>query len=142
MIFIGSLALSDGFRLIGFETLIEPDASALDRLVSELLEQRSNAFLVIEQNVNELGSKMLELVRREGGRIVLSEVPSLRDPSCLHCELDRQIEKLMGTANLQEKNHESGRSPRASHPGARPGDGPGKPEKRRDRPPQHPARIQ
>jgi hypothetical protein len=96
MIFIGSLALSDGFRLIGFETLTDPDVNRLDRLIGELLEQRANAFLVIEQAVNDLGSKMLEQVRREGGRIVLSEVPSLRDPSCLHCELDRQIEKLMG----------------------------------------------
>jgi hypothetical protein len=102
MIFIGSLALSDGFRLIGFETLTDPDAARLDRLIGELLEQRANAFLVIEQSVNALDSKMLELVRREGGRIVLSEVPSLRDPSCLHCELDRKIERLMGSANLRE----------------------------------------
>jgi vacuolar-type H+-ATPase subunit F/Vma7 len=102
MIFIGSLALSDGFRLIGFETLTDPDVTQLDQLIAELVEQRSNAFLVIEQTVTGLGSKMLELVRREGGRIVLSEVPSLRDPSCLHCELDRQIERLMGPASLQE----------------------------------------
>ena len=104
MIFIGSLALSDGFRLIGFETLTDPAVSQLDQLISELLEQRVNAFLVIEQTVTDLGSRMLELVRREGGRIVLSEVPSLRDPSCLHCELDRQIEKLMGSGSLQETN--------------------------------------
>jgi hypothetical protein len=102
MIFIGSLALSDGFRLIGFETLTDPDVNRLDHLIGELLEQRANAFLVIEQSVNELGSKMLEQVRREGGRIVLSEVPSLRDPSCLHCNLDRQIEKLMGSGSLEE----------------------------------------
>jgi len=101
MIFIGTLALSDGFRLIGFETLTDPDVTRLDRLIGELLEQRANAFLVIEQNVNELGSEMLELVRREGGRIVLSEVPSLRDPSCLHCELDRQIERLMGSGSQE-----------------------------------------
>ena len=102
MIFIGSLALSDGFRLIGFETLTDPAVSQLDQLISELLEQRANAFLVIEQSVSGLGSKMLQQIRREGGRIVLSEVPSLRDPSCLHCDLDRQIEKLMGGTSLQE----------------------------------------
>ena len=102
MIFIGSLALSDGFRLIGFETLTDPQVDQLDQLISELLEQRANAFLVIEQSVSGLGSKMLEQVRREGGRIVLSEVPSLRDPSCLHCDLDRQIAKLMGAGSLEE----------------------------------------
>jgi vacuolar-type H+-ATPase subunit F/Vma7 len=103
MIFIGSQALSDGFRLIGFETLTEPEVNQLDRLIGGLLEQRVNALLVIEQTINALDSKMLQLIRKEGGRIVLSEVPSLRDPTCFQCDLDRQIEKLLGGGNLLER---------------------------------------
>ncbi len=103
LIFIGSQALTNGFRLIGFETLTDPDVAQIDHLVSGLLEQRENAFVVIEQSINELESRMLQLVRSEGGRIVLSEVPSLKDPSCLHCELDREIEKLMGGEQLTER---------------------------------------
>lgn len=103
LIFVGGQALTDGFLLIGFETLTDPDVAQVDRLISGLLEQRQNAFLVIEQSVNELESKMLQLVRSEGGRIVLSEVPSLKDPSCFHCELDQQIGKLMGGAQLAER---------------------------------------
>lgn len=103
LIFIGSQALTDGFRLIGFETLTDPDVTLIDRLVSGLLEQRENAFVVIEQSINELESRMLQLVRSEGGRIILSEVPSLQDPSCLHCDLDREIEKLMGAEQLTER---------------------------------------
>ncbi len=103
LIFIGSQALTDGFRLIGFETLTDPNAAQIDHLINDLLEQRENAFVVIEQSINELDSRMLQLVRNEGGRIVLSEVPSLKDPSCLHCDLDREIEKLMGTEQLTER---------------------------------------
>ena len=103
LIFIGSQALTDGFRLIGFQTLTDPDAAQIDQLISSLLEQRENAFVVIEQSINELNSRMLQLVRSEGGRIILSEVPSLKDPSCLHCDLDRKIEKLMGVEQLTER---------------------------------------
>jgi len=100
LIFIGGPALTDGFRLIGFETLTNPDVDQIDQLISNLLEDRQNAFIVLEQSNNQAGSKMLQQVHNEGGRIVVSEVPSLQDPSCLHCELDRQIEKLMGGGHL------------------------------------------
>ena len=45
-------------------------------------------------------SKMLQQVHNEGGRIVVSEVPSLQDPACFHCELDKEIEKLMGSSQI------------------------------------------
>jgi vacuolar-type H+-ATPase subunit F/Vma7 len=96
MIFIGSAALTDGFRLIGFETLVSPGLAEIDSLIVGLLERRENAFLVVEQREEYGSSRMLQQVRSEGGRIVLSEVPSLHDPSCFHCELDKQIERLMG----------------------------------------------
>ena len=100
MLFIGSAALTDGFRLIGFETLTNPKEEEIDRLITGLLERRENAFLVVEQRDEYAASRMLRQVRSEGGRIVLSEVPSLHDPSCFHCELDKQIEKLMGVGGL------------------------------------------
>ena len=96
MIFIGSPALTDGFRLIGFETLTDPDVQNIDALISDLLATRQNAFLVVEQSPILGQSQLLQQVRKEGGRIVLAEVPTLRDPSCLYCDLDKQIDKLMG----------------------------------------------
>jgi vacuolar-type H+-ATPase subunit F/Vma7 len=95
-IFIGSAALSDGFRLIGFETLTDPDREKIDRLLDELQRERQRAFLIIEQTVNQIGSKLLDQIRREGGRIVLSEVPPLHDPHDFHSELDAQLKKLTG----------------------------------------------
>ncbi|MCU7797959.1 MAG: V-type ATP synthase subunit F [Candidatus Thiodiazotropha sp. (ex Myrtea spinifera)] len=95
-IFIGGPALTDGFRLIGFETLTDPDGYQLDRLLSELQKEKQRALLIIEQSVNHVGSKMLDQIRSEGGRIVLSEVPSLHDPESFQCELDAQLKKLTG----------------------------------------------
>ena len=100
MIFIGSPALTDGFRLVGFETLTDPDVQKVDALISELLATRQNAFLVVEQTPNQVDSPLLQQVRKEGGRIVLAEVPTLQDPSCIYCDLDRQIDKLMGNSPL------------------------------------------
>ena len=95
-IFVGSHALTDGFRLIGFETLTAPDSGRLDELLSQLLQERQRALLVIEQSVNQVGSKLLDQIRDEGGRIVLSEVPSLHNPEAFHSDLDGQLKKLTG----------------------------------------------
>jgi vacuolar-type H+-ATPase subunit F/Vma7 len=95
-IFIGGHALTDGFRLIGFETLTDPDEQQLDQLLGELHRERQRTLLIIEQSVNRIGSKLLEQIRREGGRIVLTEVPSLHDPEDFHSELDAQLKRLTG----------------------------------------------
>ncbi|PUB78350.1 MAG: ATPase [gamma proteobacterium symbiont of Ctena orbiculata] len=95
-IFVGSHALTDGFRLIGFETITEPDAASLDELLSRLLQERERVLLIIEQSVNRIGSKLLDQIRIEGGHIVLSEVPSLHDPEEFHSDLDGQLKKLTG----------------------------------------------
>ena len=63
-IFVGSHALTDGFRLIGFETLTEPDARQLDQLLGELQRERTRTLLIIEQSVNRIGSKLLDQIRR------------------------------------------------------------------------------
>lgn len=95
-IFIGGPALTDGFRLIGFETLTDPGLQQLDQLLDELQRERQRALLIIEQSINQVGSKLLDQIRSEGGRIVLSEVPSLHDPDNFQSELETQLKKLTG----------------------------------------------
>ena len=95
-IFVGSAALTDGFRLIGFETLTDPNLQQLELLLTDLQRNRQRALLIIEQSINRMGSKLLDQVRSEGGRIVLSEVPSLRDPDNFQGDLDAQLKKLTG----------------------------------------------
>ena len=95
-IFIGSHALTDGFRLIGFETLTDPDEHRLDQLLSELQREKQRALLIIEHSVSQIGSNLLDQIRKEGGRIVLSEIPSLYDPDNFQSDLDAQLKKLTG----------------------------------------------
>ena len=95
-IFVGSHALSDGFRLIGFETLTDPTTAELDQLLSSLLQQKQRALLIIEQSVNRLDSKLLQQIRNEGGRIILSEIPSLHDPDHFQSDLDETLKQLTG----------------------------------------------
>ncbi|MCU7844526.1 MAG: ATPase [Candidatus Thiodiazotropha sp. (ex Monitilora ramsayi)] len=95
-IFIGSHALTDGFRLIGFETLTDPDEQRLDQLLSELQREKQRALLIIEHSVSQITSKLLEQIRKEGGRIILSEIPSLYDPDNFQSDLDAQLKKLTG----------------------------------------------
>lgn len=95
-IFIGSPTLADGFGLIGFETLTDPDPRQLNQLLTELQRERQRTLLIIEQSVNRIGSKLLHQIRSEGGRIILSEVPSLHDPDNFQSELDEQLKRLTG----------------------------------------------
>ncbi|MBW9268303.1 MAG: V-type ATP synthase subunit F [Candidatus Thiodiazotropha sp. (ex. Lucinisca nassula)] len=95
-IFVGSHTLGDGFRLIGFEALTNPDTAALDEFLSKLLQEKQRALLIIEQPVNRLESKMLQQIRNEGGRIVLSEVPSLHESDNFQSELDETLKQLTG----------------------------------------------
>ena len=39
MLFLGDAALTDGFRLIGFETWADPNIEQLDQLLGELLDE-------------------------------------------------------------------------------------------------------
>ncbi|MEJ2404529.1 MAG: V-type ATP synthase subunit F [Candidatus Thiodiazotropha sp.] len=95
-IFVGGHALTDGFRLIGFETFTDPDAQQLEQLLSSLLREKQRALLIIEQSVNRIDSKLLHQIRNEGGYIVLTEIPSLHNPEDFQSELDETLKQLTG----------------------------------------------
>ena len=100
MLFLGDAALTDGFQLIGFETWADPSSEELDRVLKELLESRRNAFILLDTRLADGGSAMLDRVRREGGRIVITEVPPLNDPDGLHSGIDKQVNSLLGNGTL------------------------------------------
>lgn len=95
-LFFGEAALATGFRLAGFEVFPDADATQLDRLLEELVAQRTPAFVVIDQALAESGSPRLEEVRREGGRILLTQVPPLTRPEQMHSAIDDRIQQLLG----------------------------------------------
>jgi hypothetical protein len=46
---------------------------------------------------------MLPRIRKEGGRILVTEVPSLRSPEDYHSEIDDQVSALLGGGSLEER---------------------------------------
>ncbi|MGB0721786.1 MAG: V-type ATP synthase subunit F [Gammaproteobacteria bacterium] len=96
LIFMGEEALADGFALVGFETHPDPTPRQLDELLAGLIRNRERAFLVLDTAVGASDSTLLDQVCSEGGRIVVSQVPSLRTPDQFESDLDRQIRLLTG----------------------------------------------
>lgn len=96
MVFAGAAALAEGFALIGFETLADADSAALDELLTELLRKRQSAFVIIDEALAAVGSRLLDRVNADGGRIVVAVVPPLNRPEALHLDIDAQISVLLG----------------------------------------------
>jgi vacuolar-type H+-ATPase subunit F/Vma7 len=103
MLFLGDAALTDGFQLIGFETWADPTAEKLDKVLEELLESKGNAFIILDTRLAESSSPMLERVRREGRRILITVVPPLNDPEGFRCDIDHQVNSLMNNGDLSNK---------------------------------------
>jgi vacuolar-type H+-ATPase subunit F/Vma7 len=100
LIFMGQAALTEGFRLIGFETFPDASAEQLDTVLGELQQSRAPAFLVLDASLSECCSLRLHQVRAEGGRILVTEVPRLREPEEFRNVIDHQIRLLLGGADL------------------------------------------
>jgi vacuolar-type H+-ATPase subunit F/Vma7 len=96
MLFLGDTALTDGFQLIGFETWPDPTAEQLELVLAELVACRDHAFVILDSELAKSPSPSLKKIRAEGGRIVVTEVPSLSDPENFECEIDNQVQSLLG----------------------------------------------
>ena len=103
MLFLGDAALTDGFQLIGFETWADPTAEELDKVLEELLDSKRNAFIILDTRLSESSSPMLERVRRESRRILITVVPPLNDPDGFRCALDHRVNSLMSNGDLRSK---------------------------------------
>lgn len=96
MLFLGDATLGDGFRLIGFETWVDPTVEQLDRILQELIEQRCKAFVVLDSRRSRAPSPALQRIRAEGGRIVVTEVPPLNAAAGFSSLTDEHIRQLLG----------------------------------------------
>ncbi len=100
MLFLGDVALTDGFRLIGFETWSDPTPEVVEQILTELILARQNAFVILDSKLAMMESSALKKIRMEGGRIVITEVPSLSDPDNFHCEVDNKVRSLLGDHSI------------------------------------------
>ena len=95
-LFLGDSSLATGFRLAGFEVYPDADVTRLEQILEQLRSTRASAFVVIDQQLAETDSHVLEEVRREGGRILLTQVPALTEPEEMKSSVDNKIRQLLG----------------------------------------------
>ena len=100
-IFVGNASLATGFRLAGFEVLPGAGVAELEQLLERLRAKRTPAFVVIDQTLAESESRLLEEIRREGGRILLTQVPPLTHPEQMQSSVDEHIRQLLGATGEQ-----------------------------------------
>ena len=96
MIFMGDTALTDGFQLIGFETIADPSIEDMEQILRTLVEEKQNALVILDNRLADSDSEQLKRVRAEGGRIIVTKVPSLNDPDNFHFDVDDKVHTLLG----------------------------------------------
>jgi vacuolar-type H+-ATPase subunit F/Vma7 len=103
MIALGGAALMEGFALIGFETYADPQPDAVEKLLHELLRSQKPALLVIEHNLTQNPGRNLLRAQREGGRIVITEIPELRLSESYHSRVETLVRDILGSSALESK---------------------------------------
>lgn len=101
LIALGGAALMEGFALIGFETYADPAPAVLEDLFQDLLRGQQAALVVIEQGLEQQPRGHLARALREGGRIVITEIPGLQQSDPYHSRIDRMVEGILGPTALK-----------------------------------------
>ncbi|OIR11172.1 V-type ATP synthase subunit F [mine drainage metagenome] len=103
MIALGSAALMEGFALIGFETHVDPAADTIERLMHELMRDQQGALVVIEQSLARNAGRNLARAQREGGRIIITEIPEIHLSASYHSRVENLVQEVLGATALENR---------------------------------------
>ena len=104
MLFLGDDSLADGFRLIGFEAISNPDAADIDKLFRRMRRERERAFVIVDDRLMQADIPSLRQVRDEGGHIVVVSIPALNEPPRLGSEVANRLSRMFGQATLNPRD--------------------------------------
>jgi vacuolar-type H+-ATPase subunit F/Vma7 len=103
MIAVGSAALTEGFALLGFETLPDADFDDVMALLSTLRKQGEHgvkALVMLEHTLARGSAAALEQMHCECSNVVVVEVPPLHAPEDYHPSVEQLVAKILGPAAL------------------------------------------
>jgi vacuolar-type H+-ATPase subunit F/Vma7 len=103
MIALGSAALTEGFSLIGIETVADATAEQLEDLLADLIRRQEKALIFLEHRLARSQGPWLRHVREEGGRIVIAEVPPLHTPGEYRPQVEDVVRAILGAQALEPK---------------------------------------
>ena len=103
VIVFGSAQLTDGFRLIGVETHADATPETVETLLQQLVAREQNALILIEHSLARQAGACLQRVRNEGGRIIVTEIPSLNAPASYQPAVDELVRSALGPSALEKE---------------------------------------
>ncbi|MBP7712329.1 MAG: hypothetical protein KA217_07695 [Gammaproteobacteria bacterium] len=103
IIAMGGAALVQGFALLGAEAFEDATREDLDRVLGDLLRSHDQALVFVESALVARGGRNLDRVRREGGRIIVSEIPALDAPESYRPPVEALVTRVLGPSALEER---------------------------------------
>ena len=103
LIAMGSAALTTGFSLIGFETWPDATDEQLEQLLTELHQRGDTALVFLEPKLANCDCSILRDIQRQGGRIVVTEIPPLDAPGDYRPQVEDLVISVLGKSALKSK---------------------------------------
>jgi len=97
IIALGAAALTEGFGLIGVETIADATPEILEELLAGLMKRQEKALLFLEHDLARSNGPWLNRVRAQGGRIVVTEIPPLHAPEDYHPPVEDVVRAILGS---------------------------------------------
>ncbi len=101
LVVLGSAGLTEGFNLIGAEVYPDADADRVEAVLAELVREGAQALVLVEAHLAHGGGPWLNRLRNEGGRIVVTELPSLHAPQDYAPAVDEVVRAVLGPEALK-----------------------------------------
>jgi len=100
----GSLPLTQGFGLVGFETYPQATLEQVETVLNSLLSHQEAAFVLLESHLTRTSTgellPILSKIRREATQIVVTEVPSLSESHTHRRSIEELIVRVLGESVL------------------------------------------
>jgi vacuolar-type H+-ATPase subunit F/Vma7 len=100
LVVLGSAGLAGGFALIGAEVHTDADAATVETVLEQLAASGDEALVLLETHLAHHGGHWLDRLRNEGGRIVITELPSLPAPQAYAPAVDEVVRAVLGPEAL------------------------------------------
>lgn len=101
LVVLGSAGLAEGFSLIGAEVYPDADSAKVEEVLGQLVKDGSEALVLLESRLAHAGGHWLGRLRNEGGRIVVTELPSLSAPQDYAPAVDEVVRAVLGPEALK-----------------------------------------
>lgn len=101
LVVLGGAGLTDGFSLIGAEVYADADSAKVEEVLGQLVQAKCEALVLLESGLAHAGGLVLNRLRNEGGRIVVTEIPPLSAPQDYAPAVDEVVRAVLGPEALK-----------------------------------------